>query len=262
MRLISLNVWGGTVYEPLMDFIKTESESADIFCLQEVFKKATPHTPVVAEKARLCLYEELERQLPNFNGCFVGTSQGHTLSGPVDYPTIMGEAIFVNKNYHILKSDIYPIFGDYHDVIKPDFSNTPRGLQHVQIQAGGNFFHVFNYHGIPKPGDKQDTPERLTQSEKISSILKGIDAPKILCGDFNLYPNTQSIIILEQGMENLVRKHFIANTRNELSWSKHGNTTQHFADYIFISPHIKEEKFIVPYNEISDHLPLILEFDL
>lgn len=262
MKLICLNTWGGSVYGPLMDFIKTESATADIFCLQEVFKRVSPDAPVTAEAARLHLYEEVKNLLPDFAGSFLGTSQGHTLSGPVDYPTEMGQAIFVKKNLEIVGSNAYPIFGDYKDIIKPDFSNIPRGLLGVSIRSGGKSFNIFNYHGIPKPGDKLDTPDRLQQSEKIAQILRNITGPKILCGDFNLYPETKSVKILEEGMRNLIKDFKIDNTRNRLSWNRHGNTEQHFADFIFISPGVNAEKFEVPYNEISDHLPMILTFTI
>jgi endonuclease/exonuclease/phosphatase family metal-dependent hydrolase len=37
---------------------------------------------------------------------------------------------------------------------------------------------------------------------------------------------------------------------------------QPFADYIFITPDIKVKNFEVPDLEISDHLPMILDFDI
>ena len=42
MKLITLNVWGGKVFEPLMDFFKKRAGDTDIFCLQEVFDNP-PH---------------------------------------------------------------------------------------------------------------------------------------------------------------------------------------------------------------------------
>ncbi len=39
MKLLCLNVWGGKIHEPLLDFIKKHSD-IDIFCFQEVFNSA------------------------------------------------------------------------------------------------------------------------------------------------------------------------------------------------------------------------------
>ncbi len=42
MKIITLNIWGGKVFEPLMNFFKEHAEDTDIFCLQEVFNNP-PH---------------------------------------------------------------------------------------------------------------------------------------------------------------------------------------------------------------------------
>ena len=44
-----------------------------------------------------------------------------------------------------------------------------------------------------------------------------------------------------------------------MGWKFFGK--QHFADYVFVSKDVKVKKFEVPYLEISDHLPLILDFE-
>ena len=39
MKLITLNIWGGHVRNPLMEFVSSHSD-IDIFCLQEVYHNA------------------------------------------------------------------------------------------------------------------------------------------------------------------------------------------------------------------------------
>ena len=39
MKIISLNIWGGRVHKPLLDFLKNHTE-VDVFCLQEVYHEA------------------------------------------------------------------------------------------------------------------------------------------------------------------------------------------------------------------------------
>ena len=39
MKLVTLNIWGGHLYEPLLDFFEHNRE-VDIFCLQEVYCQA------------------------------------------------------------------------------------------------------------------------------------------------------------------------------------------------------------------------------
>ena len=143
-----------------------------------------------------------------------------------------------------------------------DWIILPRSLQHVVIQTPAGDLNIFNYHGIAKPGDKLDTAERLEQSEKILKIWHNTGGHKILCGDFNLMPETQSVKILERSARNLIKEFNIDNTRNALSWNKFGHSKQHFADYVFVSPEIKVKSFEVPYMEVSDHLPMELVFRL
>ena len=63
----------------------------------------------------------------------------------------------------------------------------------------------------------------------------------------------------DNGYKNLIKEFKIPTTRNEISWAKYENK-QLFADFVFVSPDVKITNFSVPNNEISDHLPLILEF--
>lgn len=35
MKIVTLNVWGGKLYEPFINFIKEKSEEVEIFCFQD-----------------------------------------------------------------------------------------------------------------------------------------------------------------------------------------------------------------------------------
>jgi endonuclease/exonuclease/phosphatase family metal-dependent hydrolase len=112
--------------------------------------------------------------------------------------------------------------------------------------------------GQPKPGTKLDTKEREEASKRIIDFMKEKSGEKIIGGDFNLLPNTQSILAFENsGYKNLIKEFNIKTTRNNNAW-KHYEDKQLFADYVFVSKNLKIKKFEVIENEISDHLPLIL----
>jgi endonuclease/exonuclease/phosphatase family metal-dependent hydrolase len=123
-------------------------------------------------------------------------------------------------------------------------------------------FWIGNVHGKARPGEKEDTPVRIKQSEKIINYFKDLAGPKIIGGDFNLNPDTKSVEMFEKaGYRNLIKDFGIKNTRNKLSWEQFNNV-QNFADYCFTSPEVKVKSFKVPYMEISDHLPQILDFEV
>ena len=82
----------------------------------------------------------------------------------------------------------------------------------------------------------------------------------IICGDFNVLPNTQSIIMFEDSFVNLIKKYDISTTRSKISpWYGTAGEIK-FSDYAFVSPNMEITDFKVPDVEISDHLPLIMEF--
>jgi len=85
-----------------------------------------------------------------------------------------------------------------------------------------------------------------------------------LGGDFNLYPQTKSIKIFEEaGYRNLIKDFGVKETRNKFAWEQFPDEEkQHFADYCFVSKNIKIIDFQVPNVLISDHNPLILDFDI
>jgi len=121
---------------------------------------------------------------------------------------------------------------------------------------------VATVHGIWVKDSREDTPERLQQSEIIKDLLGKYKNNKILCGDLNLLPNTKSIKMLEDGLTNLVKEYGIQTTRTQLK--KHMNQdkeAEEFADYMFTSPDIKVKDFKIMPEEVSDHFALMVEVE-
>ena len=164
------------------------------------------------------------------------------------------QVIFVRKNLEVRSSGQIKLYRNT--------SSDVGFAAYVIFKNNGKIVNLLSIHGKSIPGHKLDTPARLKQSKIIIDFFKDKDGAKIIGGDFNLMPETKSIAIFEKaGYENLTRKFGIKNTRNEISWRRFNNT-QHFADYVFVSKDVKINKFEVPYNEISDHLPQILDFEI
>ena len=89
----------------------------------------------------------------------------------------------------------------------------------------------------------------------MKTFLDKTPNPKILCGDFNLLPETKSLRILEENMVDLVKKFDIHSTR-----SVSFKYETRYADYMLVSPDVVVERFNAPHINVSDHLPLVLEF--
>lgn len=130
---------------------------------------------------------------------------------------------------------------------------------YIQITAAGEPWYICNVHGTPNPGDKTDTADRIAQSQQIIDFFADKPGQKIIGGDFNLLPLTQSVKAFSQaGYKDLINDYGITSTRNEVSWAAYPNSKQYFADYVFVSDGVSIASYEVPYNEVSDHLPQIL----
>lgn len=258
MKLVSLNTWGATQGQLFFDFIKQQAKNTDIFCFQEVFS-AENSAPSISSGARMRLFEELEKMLPDFKGVFLERSCGYDFEGPINFDVKHGLAAYVRRGLGAV-AETWAQIGLPNAASDP--IEGPVKVQILNLAAGEKQFSVVNYHGPALPGEKLDTPERIRNSEELKVIWQALPfKAKILCGDFNLMPETKSIKILEDCGKNLIKEFKITNTRNEISWKKYHNK-QSFADYTFVSAEVKVKSFEAPYNLVSDHLPMILDFGL
>ncbi len=90
---------------------------------------------------------------------------------------------------------------------------TVRGSQAPQDEGGvetpslgvpNGAFTVLNFHGLWNGRGKSDSDDRLAQSRRLVDVLHRLKAPFVLCGDFNLAPDTKSLAMLEEaGARNL-----------------------------------------------------------
>lgn len=262
MKLISLNTWGGKAYEPLLNFVKQNQEDTDIFCFQEILSNNSGIENY--EQYRTNLLAELSKILPNYKYLFYPWLRLFDPQGnKVDFDLEEGSAIFLKNDLDILNDGVYELVGNrFPKDLKKDFSNMPSILGRVTLTIENKKLHIFTIHGVSMPGDKQDTEERIEQSEKIIKVLEEYNSYKILCGDFNLYPETKSVKMLDGHLRNLIKEFSIKNTRSSLSPYFNDPDRQTFADYTFVSEYINVKSFAVPDVAISDHLPMILEFEL
>ncbi|MBI3589596.1 MAG: hypothetical protein HY093_04275 [Candidatus Liptonbacteria bacterium] len=260
MKLISLNIWGGKKFGPLLEFIKSQASSTDIFCFQEVFRSSAG--PEVSNGMKMNIFSDLVAALPDHDGYFAPIQEQYDLHEKINFPAASGETIFAKRSLPILSHGERFIYGSYNDVVVRDgLLDLPVAIQYINIEGKSNRLTIAHLHGIVWPGKKEDSPARLEQSQNIINFLSEQPGEKILCGDFNLLPNTESIQMIEKnGMKNLIKDFKISTTRSIIEAAKYGGNLQHFADYCFVSPSLKIKNFTVPTLAISDHLPLILEF--
>ena len=245
MKLISLNVWGGRVRKPLLSFLE-ENQSVDIFCLQEVYKEAEGKETVYLD-AELDIYTDIIRSLPSHNALY----HPHLK----DY---YGLATFINSDIEVVRSGEWYVHKEKGYVPTDHVGRHAKNVSYAQISCEGQLLHIVNFHGLWNGKGKNDTDERLAQSEKIVDFLKTLDGNFILCGDFNLRPDTKSIELIESfGARNLIKEYNVPSTRTSFY-----EKPEKFADYIFVSQGVQVREFKVLSEEVSDHAALYIDFSV
>ena len=241
MQLITLNIWGGHVREPLLTFIKA-NQHIDIFCFQEVYHNAKDKISQEDRPVSLHIFSELGQLLPEHRGFF----------RPV-VDSIYGISIFIRKTIDVIgEGDVVIHQNPQYQGRGPTHS---RNLQWLECRINEKIYLIINLHGLWNGMGKKDSPERMAQSKRIKAFMDTLNIPKIVSGDFNLRPDTASMHIVDEGMTNLVKVHNVTSTRTSL-YSKE----EKFADYILVSPEILVHKFCVLSDVVSDHAPLLLDF--
>jgi len=259
MKIIFLNIWGGKIFEPLMEFLKESGETTDFFCFQEVFD--SPEARFVSWGGRANIYSELQESLSGFESWFAPVQERHDGDQWLDFDFSQGLAIFAKKDIRVKTVGGIFIHGQQNGLRGSDAKSYPCNLQYIRLERGGTKYTICNVHGTAWAGSKLDTPDRLAQTQKIVEFLNDEKDEKILGGDFNLLPDTESIRMIEAaGMRNLIKEYKVSSTRSVINDARYPEAErQHFSDYTFVSPAVRVRRFEALPLEISDHLPLVLE---
>ncbi|MFA6364864.1 MAG: endonuclease/exonuclease/phosphatase family protein [Candidatus Paceibacterota bacterium] len=260
MKLVCLNAWEGKRFDALAQFISKMSQETDFFCFQEVsragyIKQENPHF-------RLNLLDDFSRLLPEFHFSFAPMLSANNFAKGFATNVSIGNAIFSKKKFEVIdEGNFYP-FGFSYEFLEKDPHKVSM-LQHMKLRIADKMLTLVNVHGIAR-WPKIDTPERMEQLRSIEHFLLKASAPVILCGDLNLFSNTESIKALGKNMKNLTEEFSILTTRSAIAREQFSAQIDKdtISDYVFMSPDIKVQSFIVPEMEISDHLPLVATFSL
>lgn len=240
MKLITLNTWGGRINKPLLDFIE-RNKNIDIFCFQEINNNASDDMLDSPKEEDKNLFFSIKNLLPEFTGYFSPQVSG------------VGHAIFIKNELDVDHVEWHPILDKEEIINMPD--PFPRILQSIHLKNIN--LSIYNFHGVPK-AEKKDTPVRDIQTIRVMEIISKDKNPKIIVGDFNLNPDTKAIATFESKFVNQIKESGYPTTR-----SRYYNKLKDFpfADYIFTSHEIKILEFKVLSDEVSDHLPLLLNFE-
>lgn len=260
-----LNGWGGKLHDRLLPYLK--SNTPDVLCLQEVVHSPQTNKDWLTYRdgdhilpQRANFFRDVSLALPDHLALFCPAAQGVLWDDEVQVPSQWGLATFVRRTYPMTEQ----VQGFVHKTYSPfGYGSHPRSRNAHGIKLfdykGNRSVAILHMHGLRDLKGKMDTPERIIQAQNLVSLTNVLTRerdPLIVCGDFNVEPDSETFAILaEAGLKDLVTTQTTRGTRT--SYYKKSNK---HADYMLVNEYVNVKQFEVVYSpEVSDHCPLVLE---
>ncbi len=254
MKIISLNTWGGRAgKENLLEFFKRHKD-IDIFCLQEIWSAPYEYLQGHAAGGLEINHDDIMvRGMQEISA----TLDGHEAYFRPHHLENYGLMMLVKKGLEMIEEGDIFVYKERGYVPEGDVGFHARNVQYATVATPKGNRTVMNFHGLWNGGGKGDSQDRLAQSDRIIEFMRSIKNPYVLCGDFNLLPDTDSLKKLEMfGLRNLIKEYGITSTR-----TSHYTKEHKFADYALVSEGIEVRDFKVLPDEVSDHAPMYLELE-
>lgn len=263
MRVISINAWGGAMFDNLADWLPTCD--ADVLCVQEVTRtpglsgwtRFEDQERTLPQRANL--FADIAAALPHHQATFVASDAGPVWdSENRRHVQDFGLALLVHERLPVVGLHADFVHGQFVEHQTWAIADRPRIAQAVRVvdRDGGRTVTVVHFHGLRDPAGKADSPQRLAQAERLGALIELVRGPDdlvVACGDFNLLPDSETFEILGgHGLVDLVRS---ADTRT----SRYLKPVRH-ANYLLVSDPQQVKTFEAPAQpEVSDHRFLTLE---
>lgn len=264
-RILSLNAWGGRVFEPLIAYLR--DVEADVYCLQEVTRTRDAPDAWLEYRdgshvlpQRASLFDEIGKALPDHAAAFFPAARGELFHGERAVPSEFGLATFVHARHAIIGEALGFVHGDY----SPDGWGghpRPRNAHCLRLfdRNGGRTLTVAHMHGLRDPAGKGNTAARVAQADALARLVPTVwkrGEPLVVCGDFNVLPGSTTFEALGRlGLADLVTGRGHTDTRTSL-YPKDGR----YADYMLATADVEVLAFdVVAEPEVSDHRALLLD---
>ncbi len=243
MKILQLNIWSGKLEKQISELLRRED--ADVVCLQEV---------VQVEGGRSYFFLDLQELMsatgyeyfyhtPSWSGKYMRREAhwGNCVLSKTPFKSTHSFYTYQEK------------VNDF-DFLEDTDYNAGRSVQHVSVEHNGQPVNILNHHGYHLHSHKNGDEETVRQCGLIADYAKKLNGPVVLCGDFNLIPDSPSLEQINAVLVNHVKERGILSTRTPLTHKTEA------CDFIFTSPDIEVMNFQVLDDIVSDHKALTIEF--
>lgn len=239
LTLLQWNVWYKESAEAILRVI--EELDPDIACLQELTQdsKHNPHNDIPQKITQLGYYSHFAAAIdrPGFimgNGIFS--------KSPLRNTTILPTQLSDGSDSYDAETRLY-----LQAEMTQDDTSVHIGVSHLSYTDGFSQTH-----------------KRDIENQKILSQLNNHHEKFIFCGDFNATPEAELIRTLSQQFQH-AGPDFAQKTWTTKPFSYNGfeaNALDWRLDYVFCTRDIKIISSRIVPTEVSDHLPILIEFEL
>jgi len=245
VKLLQLNAWGGRLAPQISDLLK--SERPDILCLQEAISFGAS-----SGSGFYLTTEEVQQKLNLTSAAFSPLFSFNYMAGLAKF----GNGIFTH--YDITESETIFTNLEHRDNCVWNEKEIPimRNFVHATLKIDGKQCHVITHHGYWVREHKKGNQETVRQMNMLADYIENLDGAIIVTGDFNLEPGSPSLTRLNKMLSNLSIKNGLKTTRTELTFKTE------VCDYIFVNDSIRVKRFDALDKIVSDHMALLLEFEL
>ena len=253
MKLICLNTWGGRAgSKKLLAFLDAHRD-ADFVCLQEIWSAPYANLEGAPAGERPLAHDAI---MVEGKQDIAALLSGHEAVFHPHHLDDYGLMTLVAKRLDVVESGDVFVHRERGYAPQGDIGHHARNVQFVTVATPSGRVTVMNFHGLWNGQGKGDSADRLAQSRRLVAFCARRREPFVLCGDFNLAPDTKSLkMFVEAGLTDLIDAFGVTSTRTSLYAGP-----ERFADYVFVSPGVDVRAFRVLPDEVSDHAPLMLEF--
>ncbi len=248
MRLLQVNIWQGKLSREVLELVATLQP--DIISLQEAFSSEQE----VAVPDRMLNCFELIQQQSGLAYSFFSPTYA------ADYATVnakFGNGII--SRFPLADTKTIFINGSY----TPDYNpstyidgNNIRNLQIATVQAEQQAFVLANHHAYWLPDPLGDAVS-LESMKRVKQNLETVSLPLIFAGDLNVRPESPSMRVFDGFLEDLTATHKLPTTLSSL-----GKAKNVACDHVLISPAITVNNYGVRDELVSDHLAIVLDFEV
>lgn len=250
LKFVTLNIWnGGLLFDEAAKFLK--EANPDVVVFQEVYSSDNQDL-----ERRFRTLSELQKEFLQMQFAFGETVVDQGYGGALWGNAVFSKFPIIDKRNILF--DNAPREFDFKN--RNDFQNVSQGMIEAKIDLNGRQVYVYSWHGVWGTHGN-DTPERDKMGDVIIREING-KSPVILAGDTNLLPTTNFVKRISEELE-LVN--IFGTTLPSTFNMKHKDLPGYAVSAVDMVLGTSEFKVVskeMPMADVSDHYPLVVEFEI